>query len=122
MARHHPTEIKLHQQSRVLEVTFNDGVCFELPCEYLRVYSPSAEVRAHTGEVANLVTDKENVNITKMEPIGQYAIKIYFDDGHKSGLYDWDMLYELGANYAENWAAYLKRCESEGKIKTLQLN
>ncbi len=114
MATHHPTEIKLHQQSRVLEISYQDGVRFDLPCEYLRVYSPSAEVRAHTGSVAKLVTGKQDVNITKMTPIGQYAIKIFFDDGHNSGLYDWDMLYDLGVNYESNWNKYLERCRKEG--------
>ncbi len=114
MATHHPTEIKLHQQSRVLEISYQDGARFDLPCEYLRVYSPSAEVRAHTGSVAKLVTGKKDVNITKMTPIGQYAIKIFFDDGHNSGLYDWDMLYDLGVNYESNWNKYLERCRKEG--------
>ncbi len=111
MAKHHPTEIKLHQQSRVLEISFDDGTRFELSCEYLRVYSPSAEVRAHTGAVAKLVTGKERVNIVKIQPVGQYAIKIFFDDGHKSGLYDWDLLYKLGKNFDEYWNKYLDRCQ-----------
>ena len=114
MATHHPTEIKLHQQSRVLEISYQDGARFDLPCEYLRVYSPSAEVRAHTGSVAKLVTGKQDVNITKMTPIGQYAIKIFFDDGHNSGLYDWDMLYKLGVEYESNWNDYLQRCLAAG--------
>ncbi len=113
MATHHPTAIKLHQQSRVLEISYQDGASFDLPCEYLRVHSPSAEVRAHTGSVAKLVTGKQDVNITKMTPIGQYAIKIFFDDGHNSGLYDWDMLYDLGVNYESNWNKYLERCRKE---------
>ena len=118
MATHHPTEIKLHQQSRILEISYHDGARFELPCEYLRVYSPSAEVRAHTGSVARLVTGKENVNITKMTPVGQYAIKIFFDDGHNSGLYDWDMLYKLGEQYEANWNRYLERCRAAGIERT----
>lgn len=113
MARYHPTEIKLHSLSKILEIQFSDGQNFDLPCEYLRVHSPSAEVRAHTGEIAKLVTGKKNVNITKIEPIGQYAIKIYFDDRHNSGLYDWDMLYDLGINYEKNWQTYLERCNKE---------
>ena len=117
MALHHPREIKLHQKSRILEISFQDGSRFELPCEYLRVYSPSAEVRAHTGDVANLVTGKEQVNITKMIPIGQYAIKIFFDDGHNSGLYDWDMLYQLGEKYEANWNEYLQRCQQQGFVR-----
>lgn len=113
MAQHHPQEIKLHQQSRVLEVSFSDGVTHNLPCEYLRVFSPSADVRAHTGEVAKLVMDKQSVTINKIEPIGQYAVKLFFDDGHKSGLYDWDMLYQLGEDYDTNWQTYLQKCDKE---------
>lgn len=112
MAQHHPTDIKLHTQSKSLEIVYSDGHTFNLPCEYLRVHSPSAEVRAHTGEIAKLVTGKQQVNIKKIEPIGQYAVKIYFDDGHNSGLYDWDMLYELGINYEKNWQTYLERCKN----------
>lgn len=119
MASHHPTEIKLHQQSKILEIKYSDGSLFELPCEYLRVFSPSAEVRAHTGEVAKLVTGKENVNITEMKPVGQYAIKIYFDDGHNSGLYDWDMIYNLGIDYKKNWESYMAKCANKIKIKAL---
>jgi DUF971 family protein len=115
MATHHPSGITLHQQSRTLEISFNDGASFELPCEYLRVYSPSAEVRGHSGNMLNLVTGKEHVNISKMIPVGQYAIKIFFDDGHKSGLYDWDYLYRLGQNHAELWGDYLKRCQLSEK-------
>lgn len=111
MATYHPVGITLHQASRSLEVTFDNGDRFELPCEYLRVFSPSAEVRAHTGEVSKLVTGKEMVNIRKINPIGQYAIKIYFDDGHNSGLFDWDMLHKLGSDYEENWQLYLQKCE-----------
>lgn len=114
MASHHPTEIQLHQSSRVLEIAFDDGERFDLPCEYLRVHSPSAEVRAHTGEIANLVTGKETVNITEIKQIGLYALKLFFDDGHNSGLYDWDMLYRLGRDRADNWAIYLDRCKKEG--------
>ncbi|MGB0722178.1 MAG: gamma-butyrobetaine hydroxylase-like domain-containing protein [Gammaproteobacteria bacterium] len=108
-----PTEIALHKESRILEVTFEDGACFRMPCEYLRVHSPSAEVRAHTGTIKNLVTGKENVNITQLTPVGRYALKIHFDDGHNSGLYDWDMLYKLGRDHEANWATYLQRCEAE---------
>jgi len=112
MTTHHPSDITLHQQSRTLEIAFSDGASFELPCEYLRVYSPSAEVRGHSGGMLNLVTGKQHVNIQNMIPIGQYAIKIFFDDGHKSGLYDWDYLYKLGENHEELWEEYLKRCQS----------
>ena len=109
-----PTEIKLHQKSRKLEIQFDDGVRYELPCEYLRVFSPSAEVRGHFGIGAKLVTGKEEVNITEIKPVGQYAIKIVFDDGHDSGLYDWDYLYQLGKKYAVRWTEYLDRCREEG--------
>jgi DUF971 family protein len=114
MASHHPSGITLHQASRVLEVSFTDGKTFELPCEYLRVYSPSAEVRGHTGNALKLVTGKEKVNIKQMTPVGQYAIKIVFDDGHSSGLFDWDYLYKLGEGHSELWDAYLKRCREKG--------
>jgi len=120
MATHHPSSITLHQQSRNLEISFSDGARFELPCEYLRVYSPSAEVRGHAGNMLKLVTGKQQVNIKDMLPIGQYAIKIVFDDGHKSGLYDWDYLYKLGQNHAELWADYLARCakaERRGSVE-----
>ena len=114
MATHHPSSLTLHQKSRMLEISFNDGARFQLPCEYLRVYSPSAEVRGHVGNRFNLVPGKEEVNIKQMIPIGQYAIKIVFDDGHRSGLYDWDYLYKLGQSHAELWDAYLKRCHESG--------
>ena len=90
-----PTEINLHQKSRILEMAYDDGARFRLPCEYLRVYSPSAEVRGHTPSLAKLQLDKEQVNITDLKQIGNYALKIYFDDGHNSGLYTWERLREL---------------------------
>ncbi|MBF0255985.1 MAG: DUF971 domain-containing protein [Gammaproteobacteria bacterium] len=108
------TEIKLHQQSRTLEVAFSDGASYQLPCEYLRVYSPSAEVRGHFGVGAKLVTGKQEVNIKDIRPIGQYAVKIVFDDGHDSGLFDWDYLYKLGKQYAVLWTQYLDRCREAG--------
>ena len=112
MSDFHPTEIKLHQQSRSLELQFSNGDNFDLPCEYLRVYSPSAEVRGHRGVGGKLVTGKQDVNITQMLPIGQYAIKIVFSDGHRSGLYDWDYLHTLGREYASRWEDYLQRCRA----------
>ncbi len=114
MAKNHPSEITLHQSSKILEIAFNSGDRFKLPCEYLRVFSPSAEVRAHTGEVAKLVTNKEDVNINNISPVGQYAIKIFFDDDHNSGLFDWNMLFKLGRDYEKNWSRYLARCEESG--------
>ena len=91
----HPTEITLHQQSKVLEIAFDDGTRFELPCEYLRVYSPSAEVRGHGPGQEVLQVGKENVNITAIEPVGHYAVKLYFNDGHNTGIYTWDYLKRL---------------------------
>lgn len=114
MATYHPTEINLHQKSRILEIAFDDGSRFELPCEYLRVYSPSAEVRGHFGVGAKLVTGKEQVNISDIIQVGQYAIKIVYDDGHDSGLYDWDYLHNLGKKYAVLWTDYLDRCREAG--------
>lgn len=104
-----PTECVLHQSSRRLEIVFDDGQRFSLPCEYLRVYSPSAEVRGHGGGPGTLQTGKRDVNIVAIEPIGHYAVKLIFDDGHQSGLYRWDYLYELGTQYASYWQQYLDR-------------
>jgi len=109
MSKHHPTDIQLHRASRVLEVHFDDGARIELPCEYLRVFSPSAEVRGHGLPEPLLVIGKQNVNIDAIEPVGQYAVKLVFDDGHDSGLYDWDFLYQLGQDYAINWSRYQAR-------------
>ncbi|MDQ5908761.1 MAG: hypothetical protein QG599_854 [Pseudomonadota bacterium] len=109
-----PTEIKLHQTSRVLEVAFEDGAHFQLPCEYLRVFSPSAEVRGHGPGTATLVTGKEQVNITAIEPVGHYAVKLVFDDGHATGLYSWNILHELGVNQAQNWQDYQRRLAEAG--------
>ncbi len=120
MAQNHPTNIVLHQASRLLEIRFNNGDNFKLPCEYLRVFSPSAEVRAHTGEVSKLVTGKEQVNIKKITPIGQYAIKIFFDDGHNSGLFDWDMLHRLGLDYEKNWEEYRAKSDQAAKVKLIK--
>ncbi|WP_455198397.1 gamma-butyrobetaine hydroxylase-like domain-containing protein [Kaarinaea lacus] len=114
-----PTDINLHQQSRILEVKFEDGSHFELPCEYLRVYSPSAEVQGHGPGQEVLQVGKENVNITSIEPVGNYAIKLEFDDGHNTGIYSWDTLYVLGRDKEANWAEYLERLEKAGhKRKT----
>ena len=103
------TEIKLRTRSRVLEVTFDDGAKFLLPFEYLRVHSPSAEVKGHGPGQEVLVLGKENVAIRAVEPVGQYAVKLVFDDGHDSGLFSWKYLRELGANQADNWAKYQAR-------------
>ena len=114
MSKHRPAEIKLHQKSRVLEIAFSDGERFKLPCEYLRVYSPSAEVRGHTPGAWKLQADKEQVGITDLQPVGGYAVKIFFDDGHNSGLYDWDYLYTLGRKSRELWDLYLERLAAAG--------
>jgi DUF971 family protein len=103
------TEIKLRTRSRVLEVAFEDGARHQLPFEYLRVYSPSAEVKGHGPGQEVLVTGKQNVGIRAVEPVGQYAVKLVFDDGHDSGLYTWKYLRELGDTYADKWARYQAR-------------
>jgi DUF971 family protein len=104
-----PTEIRLRRGSRVLAVSFADGSVFELPFEYLRVYSPSAEVKGHGPGQEVLVTGKENVGIRAIEPVGQYAVRLVFDDGHDTGLYTWRYLHKLGREHAERWARYLER-------------
>lgn len=109
-----PTDIKLHQQSRKLELHFDDGRVFELPCEYLRVYSPSAEVRGHSPEQGVLQVGKERVNISDIEQVGNYAVKLVFDDGHDTGLYTWDYLYELGEHREEYWRRYLAALAKAG--------
>ncbi|HPE78975.1 MAG TPA: DUF971 domain-containing protein [Gammaproteobacteria bacterium] len=109
-----PTDIVLHRQSHSLELAFDDGKRFDLPCELLRVYSPSAEVRGHWGQYAKLQVDKQDVNITEIKPVGAYAIKIFFDDGHNSGLYDWGFLYDLGRKQSIYWNDYLQRLAEAG--------
>jgi DUF971 family protein len=109
-----PTEIKLHQKSRLLEVAFGDGKAFRLPCEFLRVYSPSAEVRGHGPGQEVLQTGKRDVEITKVEPVGHYAIQLTFSDGHDTGIYSWDLLYDYGLNQEEMWQHYLARMKEAG--------
>jgi DUF971 family protein len=109
-----PTEIKLHQESRVLEISFDDGKTFRLPCEFLRVYSPSAEVRGHGPGQEVLQTGKKLVEITTIEPIGSYAILPTFSDGHSTGIYSWDLLYDYGVNQEAMWQRYLRRLEEAG--------
>lgn len=109
-----PTDIKLHQVSRILEVSFDDGAHFQLPCEFLRVYSPSAEVRGHGPGQEVLQTGKEEVNIIGIEPVGLYALKLTFSDGHDTGLYSWDYLYDLGARQKELWQEYLAKLSNSG--------
>lgn len=108
-----PTAIKLHQKSQQLEVNF-PGNSYLLPYEYLRVFSPSAEVRGHGNQEMTLIGGKKNVHITDIEAVGRYAIKLTFDDGHDSGLYTWQTLYELGRDYQSNWQLYLKRLQAAG--------
>ena len=109
-----PSDICLHQQSRVLELQFDDGAQFSLPCEYLRVYSPSASVRGHGPGQEVLQTGKREVNIVTIEPVGHYAVKLVFSDGHDSGLYSWDYLYQLGQEHEQRWADYLARLAAAG--------
>ncbi|MCX7106155.1 MAG: DUF971 domain-containing protein [Methylococcales bacterium] len=109
-----PTEIKLHQVSNILEVSFDDGSTFKLPCEYLRVYTPSAEAIGHAPGQEILQVDKELVSIIEIKPIGNYAITPVFSDGHNSGIYTWDLLYKLGSEYQILWANYLNKLETAG--------
>src|SRR5690348_2133246 len=109
-----PTEITLHQASRALEVAFADGKTFRLPCEFLRVYSPSAEVRGHGPGQEVLQAGKKEVAILKVEPVGSYAIQLTFSDGHDTGIYSWDLLYDYGLRQEEMWQHYLKRMAEAG--------
>src|SRR6201993_1013223 len=108
-------EIRLRTRSRLLEVSFDDGARYELPAEYLRVHSPSAEVQGHGGGEGVLVSGKQDVAISAVEPIGHYAVRLIFDDGHDTGLYTWDILHELGARQESWWARYLERLGGAGK-------
>ncbi len=105
-----PIEINLHQKSHLLAIRFSDGASYELPCEYLRVFSTAAEVKASNQPV----TGKEKINIDKIEPQGQYAIRLVFDDGHDTGIFSWETLYALGKNRDKNWQDYLKRLDKIG--------
>jgi DUF971 family protein len=109
-----PTEIKLHQKSRVLEIAFADGKVFRLTCEFLRVYSPSAEVRGHGPGQEVLQAGKKDVEITRVEPVGSYAVQLAFSDGHDTGIYSWDLLYDYGMQQNEMWQRYLKRMGEAG--------
>jgi DUF971 family protein len=114
-----PTEVTLHKQSKALELAYGEER-FTLSAEYLRVYSPSAEVRGHGPGQEVLQTHKENVGIDQIEPVGHYAIKIYFDDGHDSGLFSWDYLYSLAHDYDTHWQDYLTRLEQAGHQRQSQ--
>jgi DUF971 family protein len=109
-----PTEIKYHKRSRELEVRFDDGMTGRLSAEYLRVHSPSAEVKGHSAGEGVLVTGKESVGIARIEPVGRYAVRLVFDDGHDTGLYTWGYLQELGRTRAEKWQRYLDRLAQLG--------
>lgn len=109
-----PTELRVHQGTRLFEMRFEDGAHFRLPCEYLRVYSPSAEVRGHSPATAKLQVGKEAVSITDVRQIGLYAVKLVFDDGHDSGLYDWAYLYKLGRAWQPLWYEYLRQLKDAG--------
>ncbi len=109
-----PSNLTLNQKSRELELTWPDGEVHVLSCEYLRVYSPSAEVRGHGPGQERLQVGKENVNITAIEPVGHYAVKLVFDDGHDSGLYDWNLLRDLGERKEIYWGDYLGKLAEKG--------
>jgi len=109
-----PTEIKLHQASRVFEIAFADGRRFRLSYEFLRVHSPSAEVRGHGPGQETLQTGKRNVTISEVEPVGHYAVRPTFSDGHDTGIYSWDYLYDLGERQDELWRRYLERLDAAG--------
>jgi DUF971 family protein len=109
-----PTNIALHKKSRILEITWPDGVTHQLSCEFLRVNSPSAEVQGHGIGQGTLQIGKEDVNIKAIEPIGNYAVQLVFDDNHDSGLFDWGLLRGFGDNYDAMWAHYLKQLDAKG--------
>ena len=111
------TELTVRQQSRLLEIAFDDGANFSLPFELLRVYSPSAEVRGHGPGQEMLQTGKRNVDLTALEPVGNYAVQPHFSDGHNTGMYSWDYLYWLGANQEQLWEDYLERLEAAGHTR-----
>jgi DUF971 family protein len=112
-----PTEITLHQKSRTLEITFDDGSHFSLPFEFLRVLSPSAEVRGHGPGQEVLQVGKRDVVLTAVEPMGSYAIQLTFDDGHDTGIYTWEYLHHLGSNQAVLWQDYLRQLEKAGESR-----
>lgn len=118
--RYLPTELTLHSKQRLLEIAFDNGAHFTLPCEYLRVYSPSAEVQGHHNVGAVLQVGKEDVNITEIRQVGHYAVKLFFDDNHNSGLFNWNYLYELGENQQVYWQDYLDRLEKAGHQRKAQ--
>ena len=112
-----PTEIKLHQASRLMELSFADGTNFRLPYEFLRVYSPSAEVRGHGPGQETLQVGKREVTIAELEPVGHYAVRPKFSDGHDTGIYSWDYLYDLGERQDELWQQYLARLAASASLR-----
>jgi DUF971 family protein len=110
-----PTELRLQKDRKVLAVTFDDGQSFALPAEYLRVRSPSAEVQGHSPAERRLVAGKRDVQILELHPVGNYAVRLVFDDTHSTGIFTWDYLFELGRNYDKNWRDYLEELEA-GKL------
>jgi len=118
----HPTEIKLHQLSNLLEISFDDGSIFTLPCEYMRVYTPSAEAVGHAPGQEVLQVGKEHVTFVEIKPVGNYAIAPVFSDGHNTGIYTWDLLYKLGSEYPELWANYLTKLEETGYKRSENLH
>jgi DUF971 family protein len=117
MAGPKPLELNLHQQSRLLDISFDDGSRFTLPCEYLRVFSPSAEVRGHGPGQEVLQVGKRDVNVSAIEPVGMYAVKLVFTDGHDTGIYSWEYLHDLGVKHDSNWKSYLARLAQAGKSR-----
>jgi DUF971 family protein len=116
-----PTSITVHQSSRVLEIGFDDGAQFHIPFELMRVYSPSAEVQGHGPGQEVLQTGKREVNITALEPVGHYAVQPSFSDGHDTGIYSWNYLYQLGAKQAEMWAQYEQRLAEAGATRDMPM-
>jgi DUF971 family protein len=117
MATPIPSDIKLLQKTRILEILFDNGEKFKLPCEYLRVFSPSAEVKGHGYSEGKLVSGKIKVNIINIEPVGHYAIRLIFDDNHQSGIYSWETLYDLSKHQIDYWKEYLQRLETAGATR-----
>ena len=117
-----PTEIKLHRRSRELTVRFPDGMSRRMSAEFLRVHSPSAEVKGHAAGEGMLVTGKESVGIERIEPVGRYAVRLVFDDGHNTGLYTWPILYELCAEHDRKWQRYLERLAQAGLARRTSEN
>ncbi len=115
-----PSEIRLRRKSRLLTISFDDGNVFDFPFEYLRVYSPSAEVKGHGPGQEVLQIGKQGVEITAIEPVGHYAVRLVFSDGHNTGLYTWKYLYELGNQQSDNWQSYLDRLKAAGYADRLE--